>query len=140
MVQQGNLDILSGCELGGSGQGFRWEFIIVKDILEKPFGGSSFAEVDSYIALCRFRQSAVVLHAALDKFTMTLDSRRVDVAIMRSDMVRYDRGGASQPAVHIAAGILHIVWGGHGLGSLTKLILQLLRDRVENHAVPEPQV
>ena len=113
----------------------------MKDILEKPFGGSSFAEVDNYIALCRFRQSAVVLHAALDKFTMTLDFRHVDAAIMRSDMVRYDRGDASQLAVHIVAGILHIVWGDHALGIPTrKRILQLLRDRVENYAVPEPQV
>ena len=63
MVFQGNLDIMFGCELGGSGQGFRCGPINVKDILEEPFGDISFAEVDNYIALCRFRQSAVVLHA-----------------------------------------------------------------------------
>ena len=32
MVQEGNLDIVFGCEVGGSGKGFRCEFINVKDI------------------------------------------------------------------------------------------------------------
>ena len=62
-MQQGNPDILFGCELGRLGQGLRCEFINEKDILEEPFGDILFAEVDNYIALCRFRQSAVVLHA-----------------------------------------------------------------------------
>ena len=38
---------------------------------------------------------------------MRLDARRVDAAITRFDILRYDRGGACQPAVHIVAGVLH---------------------------------
>ena len=103
VVQQGNPDILFGCGLGGLGQGLRCEFINEKDILEEPFGDILFAEVDNYIALCRFRQSPVVLHAPVVKFTTTLDARRVDAAFTRFDIVRYDRGGASRPAVHSVA-------------------------------------
>ena len=70
---------------------------------EEPFGDISFAEVDNYIALCRFRQSLVVLYAPVVRFTTALDARRVDAAFTCFDIVRYDRGGASQPAVHSVA-------------------------------------
>ena len=103
MVLLGDLDILFGCGLGGSGQGFRCEFINAKDLLEESFGDISCAEVDNYIALCRFRQSLVVLYAPVVKFTTALDARRVDAAFTRFDIVRFDRGGASQPAVHSVA-------------------------------------
>ena len=112
MVDFGNLDILFGCELGGSGEGFRCASISAKDILEEPFGDISCAEVDNYIALCSFRESAVVLHAAPEKFTITVESRRVHAAITRFDILRYDRGDAPQPVVHIVAGNLHTVCGG----------------------------
>ena len=65
MVFQGNLDIMFGCELGGSGKGFRCESIIAEEILVESFGDISCAVVDNYIALCNFRDSAVVLHARL---------------------------------------------------------------------------
>ena len=105
------------------------------------FGDISCAEVDNYIALCSFRQSGVVLHALPEKFTMTLDARRVDAAITRFDILRYDRGGASQPAVHIVAGILHTVCGDNATRICTrKHTLQLLRDQLESYAAPEPQV
>ena len=61
---------------------------------------------------------------------MTLDARWVDVAIMRFDILSYDRGGAPQPAVHSVAGILHAVCGDHALRiSMRKRILQLMRDQ-----------
>ena len=70
-----------------------------------------------------------------------MGARGVDAAITRFDILRYDRGGASQLAVHIVAGILHTVWGDHALGiPMRKRILQLLRDQVESYAAPEPQV
>ena len=72
---------------------------------------------------------------------MRLDARRVDAAITRFDILRYDRGGASQPAVHIVAGILHTVCGDHAPRTCTrKRIQQLFRDQLESYAAPEPQV
>ena len=72
---------------------------------------------------------------------MRLGARRVDAAITRFDILRYDRGGASQPAVHIVAGNLHTVCGAHAPGIWTRMhVLQLLRDQVESYAAPEPQV
>ena len=57
---------------------------------------------------------------------MRLDARRVDAAITRFDILRYDRGGASQPAVHIVAGILHTVCGDHALRILMCLVVRLI--------------
>ena len=52
MVEEGNLDIVFGCEVGGPRKGFSRQMINMKDISEKPFGDISVAEVDNYIAVC----------------------------------------------------------------------------------------
>ena len=105
MVRQGNLDIMFGCELGGSGKGFRCASIIAKEILVESFGDISCAVVDNYIALCKLRDSAVVLHARLVKFTITVETRTVDAVITRFDVLRYDGGGAPQTVTHLSQGI-----------------------------------
>ena len=105
MVFQGNLDIMFGCELGGSGKGFCCASIIAKEILVESFGDISCAVVDNYIALCNFRDSAVVLHARPVKFTITVETRTVDAVITRFDVLRYDGGGAPQTVTHLSQGI-----------------------------------
>ena len=105
MVEEGNLDIVFGCEVGGPRQGCSRAMINVKDILEEPFGDISVAEVENYIALCRFRKSSVVLHGSPEKFVVPT-GRDVDAAITSFDILCSDTGGASQPAVHLS--LIHI--------------------------------
>ena len=51
MVEEGDVDIVFGCEVGGHREGCRGAMINVKDIVEEPFGKSSVAEVGNYIAV-----------------------------------------------------------------------------------------
>ena len=77
LVDFGNLDILFGCELGGSGEGFRCASICAKRILVESFGDISCAVEDNYIALCNFQDSAVVLHSPPQRFTILVGTRQV---------------------------------------------------------------
>ena len=69
---------------------------------------------------------------------MTVETRRVDAAITRFDILRYDRGDAPQPVVYIVAGDLHIVCGDSPPGRGTRMrVLQLLREQLETYAAPD---
>ena len=112
MVEEGNLDIVFGCEVGGPRQGCSRAMINVKDILEEPFGDISVAEVDNYIAVCGFQPPpTVVLRGSSEKFVVPT-GRDVDAAITRFDILWSDTSGASQPAVHIVAGDLRLIYAG----------------------------
>ena len=50
----------------------------------------------------------------------------MDAGITCRDILRYGRGGASQPAVYIVAGILHTVCGDHALRILMCLVVRLI--------------
>ena len=143
LVEEGELDIMFGCEVGGARQGFRCEMINVKDILREPFGDISVAEVDNYIAICRFRKSSVVLHGSPEKVELAGTNRDVDAVITRFDVFwsTFDTGGAAQPAAHIVAANLHIVCGEKNAPTTTtrQRIVQLLRDQLERCTAPDPQ-
>ena len=70
-----------------------------------------------------------------------LGARGVDAAITRFDILRYDRGGASQLAVHIVAGDLHIVCGANAPTICTrKRVVQLLPAALERYTALNRQV
>lgn len=83
MVEEGNLDIVFGCEVGAPRQGCGRAMIHVKDILEEPFGDISVAEVDNYSAVYGFQPPpTVVLFGPPEKFAVPT-GRDVDAAITR---------------------------------------------------------
>ena len=135
------MDIVFGCEVGGHREGCRGAMINVKDIVEEPFGKSPVAEVDNCIAVYGVRPPpTVVLHGSPEKYEVP-SGRDVDAAITRFDIWCSDTGGASQPAVHIVAGNMHIVCGDNPPSIKTRLrIVKLLRTRLEECTAPEPQV
>ena len=141
MVDQEKLDIMFGCELGGSGKGFRFASISAKGILVESFSDISCAVVDNYIALCSFRDPAVVLHAPPVKFTILVGTRPVHAVITRFNILRYDGGDSPQTVAHMVAGNLHTVCGDKPPARSTRRrVLQLLREQLETYAAPHPQV
>ena len=51
LVEQGNADLVLGCEVGGFRQGFKREGIDVGEVLQKPFGETiAYSEMDNFSA------------------------------------------------------------------------------------------
>ena len=87
MKEQGKLDIMFGCELGGKRQGFEVAGISAADILEGSFGHISCIVIDNYMAVSGFRDSNVVPHGDPEMFKITVDSKWMDAVITRFDIV-----------------------------------------------------
>ena len=136
IVQKGQVDLLFGCEVGGFRQGFRCTSMNVWDILQTRLGSTvSVAEVDNYIAV--FRKSSALLHGPSSKFTF--GEGCFDAAITRFDICP---GGASQPAVHVIVGNLHIDYSNNPRWSVLERqkIVRLLRDELETYTAPQPDM
>ena len=81
VVQEGEVDILLGCEVGGPRGGFRRQGIYVWDILERLFGSTvSVTEIDNYIAVCGLPTSSSSLHGSPRTFTFPA-GREVEAVI-----------------------------------------------------------
>ena len=80
IVDNGNADILFGCEVGGHRQGFKRLFTRVWDILRKPFGPHvSFRRVNHYITVFVLLDGPhVPIHGTPQKFTSPVSWCDVD--------------------------------------------------------------
>ena len=146
IVGAGRVDLFFGCEVGGAREGFSRAELRVRDILVKPYGenmsgpfGEKFRvhEDDNYIAVFAFAAAvSVCLHGTPRKITLEA-CRDVDAVITCFDLKSC---GASQPAVHVVVGNLHIVCDSNVKPptlATRQRILKKLRDELQKYAAPQ---
>ncbi len=111
LLENGDLDILFGSEVGGFAQGFNKAGIDVNNILNRPFGKEtvSMRELENYLAVCGFGGPAQSAHVSLHE---TAEIHHIpNTAHARAAITRFDVIGQNKSKAHVVAGNLHIVCG-----------------------------
>ena len=120
LVEEGDLDILLGCEVGGFRQGFRAANVNVGDLLKEPFGERNFefVELDNNLAMWGFggasQPSVVSLHGSPAVWPIPV-GREIDAAV-----TRFDVNTSTNSKVHLVVGNTHIVCGRNAPSTATK--------------------
>ena len=143
LVEEADLDLLFGSEVGAFEKGFSNAGIDVENVLEEPFGAQNVkvSALENYLAIWGFggaSQPVVVFpHGTPQLFSVPI-GRVVKAAI--HEFIVHARDGASQPAkAFVVIGNVHIICGKCPPSILTRQrAVRLLAQHLQTFTAPEP--